>query len=344
MADRDDEETIAYTVTPHRHHVVLERRGDDTVLRHIATREEHALPNSDWSLHFDDEGYGVLVNEVSEQVQLVEDIFRLKLVQDQYGKLEIMNETGVKSKVDGHLSWYRCGNVQWPGPAGTMLEVPICKLAVPKRGYALYWRLGCLYTAMGKKSHKEQSTKWIYSSRGRWMSFCEPLHIEKGIIQSAGQKDDAQDHGDDCFLPFLGCSTPFLLAIGIRLLHPIQNKGGLQAGATKENSHIWMTSLISAIPAVCPELDISFKIPICWSLLWEPRNKEESLETADILLDVLGGGFVDVAPWQRLLMPGHAFHHRHPAVLWFDALKGCGAARGIQLSRLLLDYKQSVKR
>ena len=134
MADRDDEEVIGYTVAPHRHHVVLERRGDDTVLRHIATREEHALPNSDWALHFDDEGYGVLVNEVSEQVQLVEDIFLLKLVQNQYGKLEIINETGVKSKVDGHLSWYRCGNVQWPGPAGTMLEVPICKLAVPRGG------------------------------------------------------------------------------------------------------------------------------------------------------------------------------------------------------------------
>lgn len=166
------------TLEPHKGKVFLDKVGHQAyTVTHIVTNEKHEVSGCDYSLEFDDEGFGALTpNSDDKPVILVEDLLRFTLYRadtddfvitaaGQQGPGSMLRLSDFSAKFSSHKLEVKVGATlaakvldlvvfRWPRSAGA--QVMFCA----KR----------IYDELGLSQFSGESWRWISGSWRRWQT------------------------------------------------------------------------------------------------------------------------------------------------------------------------------
>jgi hypothetical protein len=191
------------------------------VLHHRWTGEALSLDGGPWSIGFDEDGSGLLVDDLGEPCW-VQDRLRVKLRYSGRGALLVTEPGGVEQLLFDRAA-QRVQKQVFIKPVaseGFLLEVADFRHRV--QGAFVWWSLPCLYKCLGLPGQPHQ---FYHKQWGRWQDWCESLslttpHLRRAVVTHYYKGVPTEEAGHEQLwrcLGFYSWSSHALVALLARL-------------------------------------------------------------------------------------------------------------------------------
>ena len=307
-----------------------------TILTQVLTHERFPLPRGDeWQLVFDEAGYGAVVCDSEDPPKLLEDLLKLQLYvcSDGTWVVDDMSKPDRQTwSLTDHMRKYKSGQVSWRYQLSHDMKMLFCALFVPRGGCRFFFQAATLYKVLGMVSYKGNSSKWVYESAPAWRKHLEPMGFKDFLLHSpAGEAVDVALNSVTHFLPWIGVSSVALVALLVRMCHPVTQKGGLVSEVARKLCESQLEGLLKGLAPSSGEQP--WRIPVRWLYTWTSKWPRPEAHDVDVHLEVSLDGQVDFEPWIALAQQCSAKNNR-PRARWLRDLEFLG--QRCSLVRLLL--------
>lgn len=214
---KDIVQPLQATLEPHRGHVFLDRVGHQQyIVTHTVTNEKHLFGGCQYTLEFDDEGFGALtpIND-DKPVTLVEDLFRFVLYRDDNGDFiitasdkqgpgSILRLSDFSAKFSAHKLELKVGATRAP----KVLDLVIFKW--PRTaGAQIMFCAKSVYDELGLSQFSGASWRWISGSWRRWQtSMLNDFGLGDHVLPSTLMKELVAPQCDQCvWLAYYQCAS-----------------------------------------------------------------------------------------------------------------------------------------
>jgi hypothetical protein len=316
LHDTSDEESAdtliakrpAPIVLPHAGYVHLDRACNGVwQVSHMVTQETKNLPEGDWSVVFDEDGYGCAIDISKDDGTPIffDELLHAQLCEDFAGRLVIVQGLGYRATAHFLLDRERryCeGTTSVPYGISHAASLDFMFVEHKREGCRILWKLQDLYPLLGLHTYSGQSSKWVWTSMATWTSFWERFGYMDPVVRSPqGETVAAAVDSRTHFAPWSACTTPALISLLARFTSTTTQAGGLSSADQRSEARSLLTGLLATGTGTKSLLPVRWTIPIRFSTcLVASWPRPETLE-ADIHLVVCANGEIDLREWASLV-------------------------------------------
>ena len=181
----------------HEGHVHLDRcaQSNSFTLTHSITYERVALPGGhEWSLIFDDEGFGAVAAVDSEDLDplFLEDLLKFQAYKAEGGNYFLVSKGSAgKGFVDLSAFQQKYVEQELEIQFGTSKKaISLAALKWPRHPAAkLFWSTKSLYEALNLSQFNSRPWRWCNAGFKKWVGFMAKLGLQNHVLRSAMMQD-----------------------------------------------------------------------------------------------------------------------------------------------------------
>ena len=307
----------------HQGFTFLDVQASASFVAHTLTLEKKPLPtNGDWSIIFDDEGFGALVDASdTHDVILLEEYLARRLEVDTSGELWVSEELKNGTRRDWSLSQKRLQFIECTAvlKAGPTLSPHVCSaflLTWPQQGSRFFWQASCLYKHLQFTAYGNEPSWWFSRSNAAWRLRLSKLGFSQSQCMHSTNSKLAKALPDSCFLPSGALSTVALLFLLNDWAEKICGSGGRKDATTECDAaaRLIIDSLVR-----CANNGVTWHLQVRCMSPWTPPWPRPEPRTADFSLVVHAEATLDLSDWRRYAFSDTESEGQRQAHIWWCA-------------------------
>lgn len=206
------------TLVPHLGHVHVCKNFN--MITHLTLQKWCKLPEGGpYDLHFDDDGFGALVEENGDRVFCLEDCLPWQLYKSERGDFVVCEKKSDGERTlfnfSGVMKSYEQHTVTLDMKSNAGYEFTVFKMEYMRGGCKMLWACKEFYELLECTSYKGQSSKWVYSQLGQWEKTCNALGGSTHFLKSVGGHLTPEEvmKSSTHVLPFTSMTSVALIAL-----------------------------------------------------------------------------------------------------------------------------------